>query len=99
MARRVETPVSSHVAVLQELRWGEASARVLISSIAERTGGYVRIHTSLVYKALYYLLDQGLVRQLAGSSRQAGATFKLTAKGAQLAARQADALRALFEHP
>ena len=103
MARRAENPITTHVAVLQGLRWGRTSAMELLASIERRTHGYVRIHMGLVYKALDYLASQGLVRRTPAPARRtavhgrAAASYKLTAKGARVAARDGAELRGLFE--
>jgi DNA-binding PadR family transcriptional regulator len=94
--RRSETPVTTHVAVLQGLRWGPASATDLIADIEERTRGMVRIHVGLIYKALAQLLERKLVRRIYWPERVAQ-IFELTARGRATADRDADSLRGLFE--
>jgi DNA-binding PadR family transcriptional regulator len=94
--RRSETPVTTHVAVLQGLRWGPASATDLIADIETRTRGRVRIHIGLIYKALAVLLEKRLVRRTYWPDRVAQ-IFELTARGRTHAQREGDALRALFE--
>jgi len=94
--RRSETPVTTHVAVLQGLRWGPASATDLIAFILDRTGGMVRIHVGLIYKALGTLLDKRLVRRISWPERVAQ-IFELTARGRAVAERDAECLRGLFE--
>jgi DNA-binding PadR family transcriptional regulator len=88
--------VTTYVSVLQGLRWGSASAMELIAAISERTRGRVVIHQSLAYKAIAYLVDQGLARRLARSDRIA-AIYQLTAKGTRAAAREAALLGRLFD--
>ena len=88
--------MTTHVAVLQGLRWGPASATDLIADIEARTRGMVRIHVGLIYKALAQLLERKLVRRIYWPERVAQ-IFELTARGRATADRDADSLRGLFE--
>jgi DNA-binding PadR family transcriptional regulator len=93
--RRTETPVTTHVAVLQGLRWGPSSAQDLIHDIDKRTRGRVHIHVGLVYKTLKQLTDRRLVRR---GERPGAAVYELTAQGRRHAMRDAAALVRLFDH-
>lgn len=88
--------MTTHVAVLQGLRWGPASATDLIAQIEERTQGMVRIHVGLIYKALAFLVEKRLVRRIHWPERVAQ-IFELTARGRTTAEREGNALRGLFE--
>lgn len=92
-ARRTETPVTTHVAVLQGLRWGPDSAQNLIAAISDRTDGQVKIHVGLVYKALDKLVEKGLVKKDGGAR---AAVYTLTSRGKTLAKNQGAALSRLF---
>jgi DNA-binding PadR family transcriptional regulator len=93
--RRTETPVTTHVAVLQGLRWGLSSAQELVVAIRRRTRGRVNIHTGLVYKTLSHLVDQALVRRLERVDGEA-ARYRLTTRGRRHAERERAALSRLF---
>jgi hypothetical protein len=93
--RRTETPVTTHVAVLQGLRWGRFSATEVIAEIDERTRGRVCIHIGLVYKTLGQLCDRGMVRRIVRPYGGA-ALYELTALGRRHAAKEGAALARLF---
>jgi DNA-binding PadR family transcriptional regulator len=92
--RRTETPVTTHVAVLQGLRWGPSSAGDLITQVAKRTKGRVNIHVGLVYKTLKQLTDRGFVRRWARLGD--AALYELTPLGSRRAKQEAAALGRLF---
>jgi DNA-binding PadR family transcriptional regulator len=93
--RRTETPITTHVAVLQGLRWGRFSATDVIAEIDTRTRGRVRIHIGLVYKTLGQLTDRGMVRRVVSPYGGAG-IYELTALGRRHATREGAALARLF---
>jgi DNA-binding PadR family transcriptional regulator len=93
--RRTETPIATTVAALQGLRWGPASAQVLLVAIAERTGGYEQIGVGLIYKALDQLVAAGLVKKTRPVAA-AAAIYALTATGRRQAKATAGAIGRLF---
>jgi DNA-binding PadR family transcriptional regulator len=96
MGRRVETPVTTRVAILQALRWGRGSGLQLMAAIEERTQGRVRVHVSLTYRALWALEAARLIRKTPERTPGGAQVWELTAKGRKLAEREAQMLGRLF---
>jgi DNA-binding PadR family transcriptional regulator len=100
----MRSPVTTHAALLQALRWGASYGLELIRRVETMSAGRIRLTEARVYPALKDLKRRGFVTASRFSPRgRRGARsrtyYDLTLKGVQVSTLEHAALRALVASP
>jgi DNA-binding PadR family transcriptional regulator len=89
--------------ILLSLHNGEKHGYAILKEVAELSGGRVKLSTGTLYGALYRLLDQGVVEQLASKDGSRGKkTYRLTPSGLEVLGAEMDRMQQLVRlhaHP
>ena len=83
--------------ILLSLADGPSHGYAIITDIAERTSGEIRLTASTLYDALARLLDQGLIEELADEPGGRRRSYRLTSLGRQVAQLEARRLERLLD--